>query len=231
MDIKLIEKFVLLVLYGIMEDGYLTYSSEPFITLDETLIKTFKGNKEAIKDYFEVNYHKIFKQENKFQSIYVLDTTGNTKFLKKEKREYLEKMIRDLLINIFSSLYTITQYYEYTEEFEILNREKLFLLLKSFGLYDKFLELPITIQRRFMAILVRAYKRKGTFYVYNAIKNILGLNFDMSEIYAYVPFDNTSEEIEFEYFDEELNQWIRLENAKLYEKDVRAYVEKEWFLR
>lgn len=229
MSVLFLKEFALLTLYGVMEDGYINLSFQNLTEVEEELIKKFKGVKEKVKEFFSINYHKIYRQDNRFQSFYIVENQANIEFLKMEKREYLEKLIRDILINVYSSLYTITQHYEYSEELETLSKDKLFYLLKSFGLYEEFLNAPATIQRRILASLIRMYKRKGTVFVYNIMEKIFGINSELSEVYAFVPFDKEDADIVFEYYDTQIKEWRNFGDINLYNLDVRAFVEKERF--
>lgn len=231
MNEKPLETFILLVLYGLTKDGYLDTPSNIFAELSENLIKDFIGNKEKVKNYFKINYHKVFNQDNRFQSIYVTDNLGYIEFLKRDRRDYLEKIIRNVLINIFTALYTISQNYLYSSEIETLSKEKTIMLLKSLGAPNEIIRLPLVMQRRILALLVRFYKRKGSHYIYKTLKSVIDENLNISEIYAFVPFNSNVDRIEFEYYDEELDKWINITDPNLYDIDPKSFTDLERFLR
>lgn len=231
MDEKQLEEFILLVLYGLTTDGYLDLPSTTFAKLSSSLLKNFIGHKGMVKNYFNVNYHKVFNQDNKFQSIFVTDKLGYIEFLKKDRRDYLEKIVRTILINVFTALYTVSNQYLYPYEIETISKEKTIMLLKSFGAPNEILYLPTVIQKRILALLVRFYKRKGSYYIYKSLKKIIDENLDINEIYAFVPFDNDINKIEFEYYDKDLEKWIKITDFNLYDSDPKSFTDLEKFLR
>lgn len=158
------------------------------LTYEETQI--LMKYKDSVDQYFDTMIPQIYLSRLQQESVYYVDDNGN--LVVQEIKEFLSfflKCIKAILV----ALYT---YITFNQNIHIIieNKSELIInLLKSFGVYDKLLKLPIPMLINLLYTVIRIYKYKGSYFsLEEFLVNVLKQHVQILESYAYVGYDINS---------------------------------------
>lgn len=228
----LITLFEKLFRYLCAKKGLIT-SEEPFYDIELTRI--CEQELVLVENYIETIWLNVFKEETLEKMITVSEETiEEFTVLKLGQVTPLVSIAKDLVVCLFTTLRSIISYLFSIKEAEKAPSNFIRNLLKSFGLYENFLLLPVPIQRKLARVLVHLYKYKGSKYCVETLMKILSFtDSEVRELFSYrlnsvnrnASYDNNRENLWFEMF-------YRTEDGTVHSLQLpyRQVIDKRWYL-